>query len=94
MNVNKININQSEATYDIVGEKFTELDKRVTGYIDKGTIYNNSNFGYGSRVSVFYPLDGTSKKYKVSVSDITYNGKPIIIRLTSSVSPYSSALVR
>lgn len=82
------------APADVVGENIDELDKRVTGYIDKGTIYNNSNCGYGSRVSVFYPLDGTSKKYKVSVSDITYNGKRITIRLTSSASPYASALVR
>lgn len=44
----------------------------ISGVVDPGTTYDASNFAVGTRVGVFYPLDGRSRRFRIELYDIVF----------------------
>lgn len=76
-----------------VASKLTELRRQV-GELDNGTLYDKNNPVYGDYVGVAYRLPKTEGKYRIKLSAIGHGGAVLSVKLTKSISPYSSALVR
>ena len=69
----------------------------VSGIVDAGTTYDANNSAVGTaRASVFYPLDGRSRRFRIELSDcvFTEDVTQIYIRFTNAISVSGGAAVQ